>query len=52
MSDETTFDDSRAAASMAGKARDHIIDKLIEERAPKLSNTAYWPLLRRSSTPC
>ncbi len=43
MSAEPTIGDSRARPPAK---RDHIIDTLIEERAPKLSHTAYWPLLR------
>ncbi|MBL8557060.1 MAG: 1-acyl-sn-glycerol-3-phosphate acyltransferase [Phenylobacterium sp.] len=35
-----------AAAAKPARARDHIVDVLIAERAPKLSGGAAWPLLR------
>jgi putative hemolysin len=37
---------STAQSLPHGKPRAHIIDVLIEERAPKLSGTAAWPLVR------
>jgi putative hemolysin len=35
-----------AAAAKPARARDHIVDQLIAERAPKLSGGPAWPLLR------
>ncbi|RAK64938.1 GNAT family N-acetyltransferase [Phenylobacterium kunshanense] len=35
-----------AAATTRNEARDHIVDVLIAERAPKLSSGPAWPLLR------
>jgi len=35
-----------AAAAKMRSARDHIVDVLIAERAPKLSGSAAWPFLR------
>jgi putative hemolysin len=37
---------SPAQTLKASRRRDHIIDVLIEERAPKLAATPIWPLLR------
>jgi putative hemolysin len=37
---------SPAQTLKAARRRDHIIDVLIEERAPKLAATAIWPVLR------
>src|SRR5689334_17664500 len=37
---------SPAQAVAAPRGRDHIVDTLIAERAPKLSATPVWPLLR------
>lgn len=37
---------ANAAAAPAAQAAKHIVDVLIEERAPKLSNGPLWPLLR------
>lgn len=37
---------SPAQALAAPRGRDHIVDTLIAERAPKLSTTPVWPLLR------
>jgi putative hemolysin len=41
----TAWPDDDAAARASGK---HIIDILIEERAPKLSRSAAWPVIRPS----
>lgn len=41
----TPMDMAAGPAAEAAHAR-HIIDELIEERAPKLSNSPYWPALR------
>src|SRR5688500_743126 len=35
-----------AQAASVRAARDHIVDVLIAERAPKLSGSAAWPVLR------
>jgi putative hemolysin len=37
---------SRAAQAPAATAQKHIVDVLIEERAPKLSTSPIWPFLR------
>jgi putative hemolysin len=37
---------SRAAPAPAATAQKHIVDVLIEERAPKLSTSPIWPVLR------
>lgn len=34
------------ASALRRDARDHIVDRLIAERAPKLAGSAAWPLLR------
>jgi|GEM_PF-189051 len=40
-------DESMTTAPWKGRrARDHIVDTLIAERAPKLSRTPIWPMLR------
>lgn len=43
---DTTMPSDAIAASSTQAPAKHIVDVLIEERAPKLSNGALWPLIR------
>jgi putative hemolysin len=43
----TSTDAVAAASTPAPASAKHIVDVLIEERAPHLSSSAYWPLVRR-----
>jgi putative hemolysin len=42
----TIHDSARAAVPARTRAHDHIVDRLIAERAPKLAGGWAWPLLR------
>eukprot|EP01035_Chromulina_nebulosa_P053332 gene53332-72878_t len=39
-------DDSPVLSAPTAETRDHIVDVLIAERAPKLSRSAAWPVIR------